>query len=40
MKQKIKKTIVLVIITAICLFMAGCGPGQPFEIESLWMFLK
>ena len=25
----------LVVVSAILLFLAGCGPGQPFEIEGL-----
>jgi hypothetical protein len=28
-------TISLVLILIILVFVAGCGPGQPFEIESL-----
>jgi hypothetical protein len=29
------KTVILICVIAfIMLFVAGCGPGQPFEIES------
>lgn len=31
----VKTTVVLVAISAILLFVAGCGPGEPFEIEGL-----
>ena len=27
-----KKTILLILIAAVALFVIGCGPGQPFEI--------
>ncbi|MBL7152482.1 MAG: hypothetical protein ISS79_02105 [Phycisphaerae bacterium] len=30
-----KMTIALTLIAAILFLVAGCGPGQPFEIESL-----
>jgi len=30
-----KKMITLIVLAAIIFFVAGCGPGQPFEIESL-----
>ncbi|MFB0524072.1 MAG: hypothetical protein ACETVZ_00915 [Phycisphaerae bacterium] len=30
-----KTTIILIVIAAILCFVVGCGPGQPFEIESL-----
>jgi len=29
-----KMTITLILITAVLFLVAGCGPGQPFEIES------
>jgi len=29
-----KAMITLIIIAVILFFVAGCGPGQPFEIES------
>jgi len=29
-----KMTIALILITAILFFVAGCGRGQPFEIET------
>jgi len=28
-----KSFILLLLLTAIICFIAGCGPGQPFEIE-------
>ncbi len=28
-----KKYILLILFAAIICFIAGCGPGQPFEIE-------
>jgi hypothetical protein len=31
----VKTTVMLAVISAILLFVAGCGPGQPFEIEGL-----
>jgi len=34
-RQIVKTTIILMVITAILCFVAGCGPGRPFEIESL-----
>ena len=30
-----KMTLLLIIVAAILFFVTGCGPGQPFEIESL-----
>jgi len=29
-----KKMISLILVAVIIFFVAGCGPGQPFEIES------
>ena len=29
----VKKTIILFVIAAIIFLVAGCGPGQPFEIS-------
>lgn len=29
-----KAMITLIVIAVILCFVAGCGPGQPFEIES------
>jgi hypothetical protein len=29
----VKTMVMLVIVAAILLFVTGCGPGQPFEIE-------
>jgi len=34
-KEIMKTTILLMVIAAILFLVAGCGPGQPFEIESL-----
>ncbi|HUV66512.1 MAG TPA: hypothetical protein VMW24_21670 [Sedimentisphaerales bacterium] len=31
----VRTTIMLVVASAILLFVAGCGPGEPFEIEGL-----
>jgi len=31
----VKITVILFIIAAIMFFVAGCGPGQPFEIEGM-----
>jgi hypothetical protein len=31
----VKTTVILAAISAILLFVAGCGPGEPFEIEGL-----
>jgi hypothetical protein len=31
----VKTTIMLIVVAVILFFVAGCGPGQPFEIESL-----
>ncbi|MBN1973167.1 MAG: hypothetical protein JW787_05980 [Sedimentisphaerales bacterium] len=28
-----KSFVILVVLAAIICFLAGCGPGQPFEIE-------
>ncbi len=28
-----KSYIILIVLAAIICFIAGCGPGQPFEIE-------
>ncbi len=28
-----KKVIILFVVVMIILFVTGCGPGQPFEIE-------
>jgi predicted small lipoprotein YifL len=30
-----KTTIILFVIAAIIFLLAGCGPGQPFEIEGM-----
>jgi len=30
----VKTTIILLVVAAILFLAAGCGPGQPFEIES------
>jgi hypothetical protein len=30
-----KAIIALIVITVILCFVAGCGPGEPFEIEGL-----
>lgn len=30
-----KTTIILFVIAAIMFFVAGCGPGEPFEIEGM-----
>jgi hypothetical protein len=29
----VKKIIILLVVAATLFFVAGCGPGQPFEIE-------
>jgi hypothetical protein len=29
----VKRTVILFVIAAIMFFVAGCGPGQPFEIS-------
>ncbi|MFH1719742.1 MAG: hypothetical protein ABIF19_20510 [Planctomycetota bacterium] len=29
-----KTTVMLIIVAAMLFLLAGCGPGQPFEIES------
>jgi len=31
----VKITIILVVVGAILFFVAGCGPGEPFEIEGM-----
>jgi len=31
--QNMKSTIALILLAVVLLFVAGCGPGQPFEIE-------
>lgn len=31
----VKMTAILVVLSAILLFITGCGPGEPFEIEGL-----
>jgi hypothetical protein len=31
----VKTTAILAFILAILLFVTGCGPGEPFEIEGL-----
>jgi len=31
----VKITIILFVIAAIMFLVAGCGPGQPFEIEGM-----
>jgi hypothetical protein len=31
----VKTTIILFVIAAIIFFVAGCGPGEPFEIEGI-----
>jgi hypothetical protein len=31
----VKITIILVVVGTILFFVAGCGPGQPFEIEGM-----
>lgn len=34
MKGRIMRTVISLIVVALLLcFVAGCGPGQPFEIE-------
>ncbi|MBN2591921.1 MAG: hypothetical protein JXA81_00330 [Sedimentisphaerales bacterium] len=30
-----KITIILLVVSTILFFVAGCGPGQPFEIEGM-----
>jgi hypothetical protein len=32
-----KKVTGLILFAAIIFFVAGCGPGQPFEIESQYL---
>ena len=31
----VKRTTILFVIAVIMFFVAGCGPGQPFEIEGM-----
>jgi len=31
----VKITIILLVVAAIMFLVAGCGPGQPFEIEGM-----
>ena len=31
-----KISIILLVVAAILFFVAGCGPGQPFEIEGMY----
>jgi len=31
----VKTTIILLVVAAILFLVAGCGPGQPFEIEGM-----
>ena len=31
----VERTVISFVIAAIMFFVAGCGPGQPFEIESM-----
>jgi hypothetical protein len=31
----VKITIILLVVSAILIFVTGCGPGQPFEIEGM-----
>ncbi|MEK7994989.1 MAG: hypothetical protein AAB403_14380 [Planctomycetota bacterium] len=31
----VRTAIMLVVVSAILLFVAGCGPGEPFEIEGM-----
>ena len=35
-KNVVGTTILLIFVAAILFFVAGCGPGQPFEIEGLF----
>ncbi len=35
-KNVVKTTLLLFFVAAILLFVTGCGPGQPFEIEGLF----
>lgn len=32
----LRMTITLLVVAAALFFVAGCGPGQPFEIEDLY----
>jgi len=31
----VRTAIMLAVVSAILLFVAGCGPGEPFEIEGM-----
>jgi len=31
----VKTTVILLVIAATLFFVAGCGPGEPFEIEGM-----
>lgn len=35
-RNVVRTTILLISVAAILFFVAGCGPGQPFEIEGLF----
>jgi hypothetical protein len=35
-RNVVRTTILLICAAAILLFINGCGPGQPFEIEGLF----
>ncbi len=35
-RDVIKTTLLVVFIVAVLLFVGGCGPGEPFEIEGLF----
>ena len=35
-----KSFVILVVLAAIICFTAGCGPGQPFEIEEHFACLR
>jgi hypothetical protein len=32
----VERTVISFVIAAIMFFVAGCGPGQPFEIEDTY----
>lgn len=34
-RNVVRTTILLIFTVAVLLLLAGCGPGQPFEIEEL-----
>lgn len=34
-RKIVKTTIMLIVVAAVLFLIAGCGPGEPFEIESL-----